>query len=189
MYVQVSQCIRYARTDDCPAEKILLQDLLAIHMVRSMEDNVIISYHHNSDFQKTTAKRLRSLVQRTGDSVYWSKLYGRSKDPTFVFLASLWYALYAWDEALEVLYAYLSERLVRRSSLDIYLCSDDSCRKGSCRKLATSRHVCCIRESCTSCRLTCSTINNFSATFVNRSNSCKIRPTQPWTKILAEKIP
>ena len=91
----------------------MLQDLLAIHMVRNKETNTIISYHHNSDLQKTTAKRLRSLVQRTGDSVYWSKLYDKSKDPTFVFLAILWYALYAWDEALEVLYAHLSEELVR----------------------------------------------------------------------------
>ncbi|KAF8553819.1 hypothetical protein OG21DRAFT_1522884 [Imleria badia] len=92
-------------------KKILLQDLLAIHMVRSTTENIIISYHHQSNLQKTTARRLQSLVQRTGDSVYWQKLYGRSKDPTFVFLAILWYALYAWDEALEVLYAHLSEQL------------------------------------------------------------------------------
>jgi hypothetical protein len=31
-----------------------------------------------------------------------------SKDPTFVFLAILWSALYAWDEALEALYAHFS---------------------------------------------------------------------------------
>jgi len=31
-----------------------------------------------------------------------------TKDPTFVFLALLWSALYAWDEALEVLYAHFS---------------------------------------------------------------------------------
>jgi Mg2+ and Co2+ transporter CorA len=90
---------------------VLLQDLLAIHMVRSREENIIISYHHHSKLQKTTAKRLQSLVQRTGDSVYWQKIYEKSKDATFVFLAILWYALYAWDEALEVLYAHLSERL------------------------------------------------------------------------------
>ncbi|KAF8122700.1 hypothetical protein EV363DRAFT_1359507 [Boletus edulis] len=92
-------------------KKILLQDLLAIHMVRSVKENIIISYHHSSKLQKTTAKRLQSLVQRTGDSVYWQKLYNKSSDPTFVFLAILWYALYAWDEALEVLYEHLSEQL------------------------------------------------------------------------------
>ncbi|KAI6104303.1 cora-like Mg2+ transporter protein-domain-containing protein [Pisolithus sp. B1] len=70
--------------------EILLQDLLAIHM-------------------KTSAKRLQSLVQRTGDSVYWSKLFSSSKDPTFVFLAILWYALYAWDEAFEVLYQHIKK--------------------------------------------------------------------------------
>ncbi|KAH0834812.1 hypothetical protein J3R83DRAFT_10421 [Lanmaoa asiatica] len=92
-------------------QKILLQDLLAIHMVRGTSANTIISYHHHSELQKTTAKRLQSLVQRTGDSVYWSKIYGKSRDPTFVFLAILWYALYAWDESFEVLYAHLNEQL------------------------------------------------------------------------------
>ncbi|KAF9239348.1 hypothetical protein BU15DRAFT_88111 [Melanogaster broomeanus] len=87
-----------------PSGKILLQDLLAVHMVRSTTTSTIISYHPHSELQRTSAKRLQSLVQRTGDSVYWSKIFARSKDPTFVFLAILWYALYAWDEAFEVLY-------------------------------------------------------------------------------------
>ncbi|KAI6158566.1 cora-like Mg2+ transporter protein-domain-containing protein [Pisolithus thermaeus] len=68
----------------------LLEDLLAIHM-------------------ETSASRLRSLVERTGDSVYWSKLFKKFEDPTFVFLAILWYALYAWDEAFEVLYQHIIE--------------------------------------------------------------------------------
>ncbi|KAI9572275.1 cora-like Mg2+ transporter protein-domain-containing protein [Boletus coccyginus] len=92
-------------------QTILLHDLLAIHMVRSTGDNTIISYHHHSELQRTTARRLQSLVQRTGDSVYWSKIFHRSKDPTFVFLTILWYALYAWDEALEVLHAHLTQKL------------------------------------------------------------------------------
>ncbi|KAI6131035.1 hypothetical protein EDD16DRAFT_1700414 [Pisolithus croceorrhizus] len=89
--------------------EILLQDLLAIHMVRRKESSIIISYHPISHLQKTSAKRLQSLVQRTGDSVYWSKLFDRSKDPTFVFLAILWYALYAWDESFEVLYRHINK--------------------------------------------------------------------------------
>ncbi|KAI6131031.1 hypothetical protein EDD16DRAFT_1792413 [Pisolithus croceorrhizus] len=89
--------------------EILLQDLLAIHMVRRKDSSTIISYHPISQFQKTSAKRLQSLVQRTGDSVYWSKLFSSSKDPTFVFLAILWYALYAWDEAFEVLYQHIKK--------------------------------------------------------------------------------
>lgn len=58
--------------------------------------------------QGTSAKRLQSLVQRTGDSVYWSNIFKKSKDPTFHFLAILWYALYAWDEAFEVLFRYIN---------------------------------------------------------------------------------
>jgi len=91
-----------------PDNIILLQDLLAIHMYRTSTTSTIISYHPSSELQRTSAKRLQSLVQRTGDSVYWSKIFDRSKDPTFLFLAILWYALYAWDEAFEVLYRYIN---------------------------------------------------------------------------------
>ena len=42
-----------------------------------------------------------------------------SKDPTFVFLAILWSALYAWDEALEALYAHFS-LLVSRTSFPLF---------------------------------------------------------------------
>ncbi|KAI5996504.1 cora-like Mg2+ transporter protein-domain-containing protein [Pisolithus orientalis] len=89
--------------------EILLQDLLAIHMVRTRDSSTIISYHPISNLKKTSAKRLQSLVQRTGDSVYWSKLFAKSRDPTFVFLAILWYALYAWDEAFEALYRHINK--------------------------------------------------------------------------------
>jgi len=86
----------------------LLQDLLAIHMVRERNTSTIISYHPISNFKTTSAQHLRSLVQRTGDSVYWSKIFDKSKDPTFLFLAILWYALYAWDEAFEALYKHIT---------------------------------------------------------------------------------
>jgi hypothetical protein len=39
---------------------------------------------------------------------YRQLIVRNSKDPTFVFLAILWSALYAWDEALEVLYKHFS---------------------------------------------------------------------------------
>jgi len=91
-----------------PGDKILVQDLLSIHMYRKPNTSTIISYHPSSELQRTSARRLQCLVQRTGDSVYWSKIFNRSKDPTFLFLAILWYALYAWDEAFEVLYRYVN---------------------------------------------------------------------------------
>ncbi|KAG6379661.1 hypothetical protein JVT61DRAFT_10181 [Boletus reticuloceps] len=89
-----------------PNNKILVQDLLSLHMVRKPTTSTIISYHPSLD--GTSAKRLQSLAHRTGDSVYWSNIYKRSKDPTFLFLAILWYALYAWDESFEVLFLYIS---------------------------------------------------------------------------------
>ncbi|KAH0834804.1 3-beta hydroxysteroid dehydrogenase/isomerase family-domain-containing protein [Lanmaoa asiatica] len=106
----ISSCL--GRTDtnlDVHEEnKFLFQDLLSLHMVRSTNTSTIISCHPSSGLQGTSAKRLQSLVQRTGDSVYWSKIFERSKDPTFLFLAILWYALYAWDESFEVLFRYIN---------------------------------------------------------------------------------
>ncbi|KAG2130870.1 hypothetical protein DEU56DRAFT_954249 [Suillus clintonianus] len=93
-----------------PAEKYLLQDLLALHMIRSSDPSgsTIISYHPGAQWKRTTAERLKSLIHKVGESVYWQKIFEQSKDPTFVFLAILWYALYAWDESLEHLYTHMN---------------------------------------------------------------------------------
>jgi hypothetical protein len=48
-------------------------------------------------------------MERAGGSVYWNKIFQESKDPTFFFLQILWYALYSWDEAFEVLYTRIKE--------------------------------------------------------------------------------
>ncbi|KAG0707781.1 hypothetical protein DFH29DRAFT_597534 [Suillus ampliporus] len=88
---------------------MLFIDLLAIHMVRGVETNTIISYHPESTWCRTSAKRLHSLMQLVGASVYWQKIFSKSKDPTFVFLAILWYALYAWDESFELLDNHVSD--------------------------------------------------------------------------------
>ncbi|KAG0699510.1 hypothetical protein DFH29DRAFT_44556 [Suillus ampliporus] len=88
---------------------MLFIDLLAIHMVRGVETSTIISYHPESTWCRTPAKRLHSLMQLVGGSVYWQKIFSKSKDPTFVFLAILWYALYAWDESFELLDYHVSD--------------------------------------------------------------------------------
>ncbi|OAX32053.1 hypothetical protein K503DRAFT_852217 [Rhizopogon vinicolor AM-OR11-026] len=84
----------------------LFIDLLAIHMVRDVNTSTIISYHPEST-SISSAKRLHSLMQLVGDSVYWQHIFSKSKDPTFLLLALLWYALYAWDESLEALYNHI----------------------------------------------------------------------------------
>lgn len=93
-----------------PAEKYLLQDLLALHMIRSSDPggSTIISYHPSAQWNRTTAERLKNLVHKVGESVYWQKIFEQSKDPTFFFLAILWYALYAWDESLDHLYTHMN---------------------------------------------------------------------------------
>jgi hypothetical protein len=93
-----------------PAEKYLLQDLLALHMIRSSDPSgsTIISYHPSAQWNRTTAERLKNLLHKVGESVYWQKIFEQSKDPTFFFLAILWYALYAWDESLDHLYIHMN---------------------------------------------------------------------------------
>ncbi|KIJ63967.1 hypothetical protein HYDPIDRAFT_175727 [Hydnomerulius pinastri MD-312] len=88
------------------ANNVLVQDLLAVHMVRTSKSSTIISYHPNSGCQRTSAKRLQSLVQRAGQNLYWQRIFAKSDDPTFLLLAILWYVLYAWDEAFEALYMH-----------------------------------------------------------------------------------
>jgi hypothetical protein len=88
---------------------MLFIDLLAIHMIRDVKTSTIISYHPESTWCRTSAKGLHSLMQLVGDSVYWQKIFAKTTDPTFLFLAVLWYPLYAWDESFELLYTHVSE--------------------------------------------------------------------------------
>jgi len=105
-YTEAKQPIDTQAPLSLPDNKFLHQDLLSLHMVRNTTTSTIISYHPS--LRGTSAKHMQSLVSRTGDSVYWSKIFKRSKDPTFLFLATLWYALYAWDEAFEILFRYIT---------------------------------------------------------------------------------
>jgi hypothetical protein len=88
-------------------------DLLAIHMIREEKTSTIISYHPESARYRTSAERLHSLMLLVGESVYWQDIFSKSKDPTFLLLAMLWYALYGWDESLESLHNHVTS-LVRR---------------------------------------------------------------------------
>jgi len=89
------------------AAKVLVSDLLAIHMVRAPKNSTLITYHPPRETRGTDAETLHSRVYYAGASVYWSKLYAQATDPTFVLVATLWYALYAWDQTFEFLYQHI----------------------------------------------------------------------------------
>jgi hypothetical protein len=90
------------------SDKIVLLDLLAIHMIRDQTcGSTIISFHPTREWQATSANRLFSRVRFAGQSVYWQKIFEKTSDPTFLLLAIVWYALYAWDEALQTLYGHV----------------------------------------------------------------------------------
>jgi len=73
-------------------------------MVRSATTNTIISYHPHSEPQMASSKRLQYLVQRAGETLYWSKIFANATDPTLYFLVILWYIFSAWDDVFEELY-------------------------------------------------------------------------------------
>ncbi|KXN85113.1 hypothetical protein AN958_11690 [Leucoagaricus sp. SymC.cos] len=104
------------------SRRILFSDIISLHLIRHpTEGHTIISYHAPRKFRATQAKTLCDRFQLTGCSVYWSKIFERSKDPTFAFLSLLWYALYAWDESLEALYnhiCFLESNVLENTELD-----------------------------------------------------------------------
>ncbi|KAG6917353.1 hypothetical protein DXG01_002818 [Tephrocybe rancida] len=95
-------------------ELIIVHEMLAVHMIRSSKDNTVISFHPN-DSRSTAALHLRSRIMDAGLSVYWVNILKATHDPTFILLIYMWYAMYAWDQALEQLYIYIS-RLERRTT-------------------------------------------------------------------------
>jgi len=98
-----------ATKESASVKHFIITDLLAIHMVRKTKQSTIITYHPTERWWATTAENLRTRTYLAGQSVYWNHIFRKSNDPTFVMLATLWYALYAWDEALETLWNHICE--------------------------------------------------------------------------------
>ncbi|KAK0190526.1 hypothetical protein F5146DRAFT_557424 [Armillaria mellea] len=84
----------------------LVLDLLAVHLIRNVEGNILISYH-DPGWEATSAPYLHERMHSAGRSVYWQNIFQRSQDPTFVVLIFIWHAICAWDEALEALYVHI----------------------------------------------------------------------------------
>lgn len=109
--------------DDPKRNRVLILDLLALHMLRTSaesESSTIISYHPNSEWKTTPAESLYSRVYLVGQSVYWQKIFANSDDPTFVLLATLWYALYSWDESFEILWEHICQLVRCMNCLELH---------------------------------------------------------------------
>ncbi|KAK1225976.1 hypothetical protein PQX77_011044 [Marasmius sp. AFHP31] len=99
----------------------LVLDLLSVHLIRNVEGNTIISYHHSGP-DATSAQYLHERIRFAGQSVYWQSIFQKSPDPTFVLLTFIWHAMYAWDEALETLYnhiCWLETTVLKTSNMQI----------------------------------------------------------------------
>ncbi|KAF4612869.1 hypothetical protein D9613_011170 [Agrocybe pediades] len=88
--------------------RVLLPDLLSLHLIRgTAHGSTIISYHADKSFDTTSAEYLHKRVRFAGKSVYWQNIFRKSTDPTLLLLTFIWHTVYAWDEALEHLYAHV----------------------------------------------------------------------------------
>jgi hypothetical protein len=87
--------------------KVLISDLLAVHMVRAPTNSTLITIHPPRETRGTDAGTLHARLYYTGASAHWSKLYAQVTDPTFVIVTTLWHAFYAWDQALDILYEHI----------------------------------------------------------------------------------
>ncbi|KIL68357.1 hypothetical protein M378DRAFT_21887 [Amanita muscaria Koide BX008] len=88
--------------------KVLVRNLLSVHLIRNVTKSIIISYHGGKS-DDTTAAYLHERIRYAGRSVYWQKMLKVDKDPTLVLLVFVWHAIYAWDEALGDLYVHICE--------------------------------------------------------------------------------
>ncbi|KAF9559806.1 hypothetical protein CPC08DRAFT_637387 [Agrocybe pediades] len=103
-------------------DRLLVLDLLAVHLIRNVNGSTIISFHPTLNLPTTTAAFLQERIRFAGQSVYWQSIFQRSADPTFLLLAFMWHALYAWDEALENLYDHicsLETRVIETSNMHL----------------------------------------------------------------------
>ncbi|KAF4613148.1 hypothetical protein D9613_011169 [Agrocybe pediades] len=89
--------------------RLLVPDILSIHLIRREKGSIIISYHADEiqGNHVTSASYLHQRIRFAGQSVYWQNIFKQYEDSTFVMLLFIWHTLYAWDEALEHLYAHI----------------------------------------------------------------------------------
>ncbi|KIM41609.1 hypothetical protein M413DRAFT_445584 [Hebeloma cylindrosporum] len=102
--------------------RLLVLDLLAVHLIRNINGSTIISFHPSLDLPTTKADFLHERIRFAGQSVYWQSIFQKSPDPTFVLLTFVWHAMYAWDEALENLYEHicsLETRVIETSEMPL----------------------------------------------------------------------
>lgn len=96
-------------------------------MVRAVDESTIVMVLPSSDYYLTTsAADIQDRVLLAGKSVYWGTLLSQTKDPTFMLVILLWHALYAWDEAMQVLYEHIIY-LVRCLSVTLSPDAADPC--------------------------------------------------------------
>ncbi|KAF9530553.1 hypothetical protein CPB83DRAFT_850531 [Crepidotus variabilis] len=103
-------------------KRILVLDLLAVHLIRNVNGSTLISFHPTMELPTTPADFLHTRIRFAGQSVYWQNIFQNSPDPTFLLLTFVWHAVYAWDEALENLYTHicsLETRVISTSEMPL----------------------------------------------------------------------
>lgn len=96
--------------------------MLAVLLVRVPHQETLVTVHPGPI--PHSARTLQDRIFMAGKGIYWGNLMRRTPDPIFVLLLVMWSALYAWDEAMEVLYThitYLEKRVLGFRLKDVEL--------------------------------------------------------------------
>ena len=89
-------------------DQTLVVDLLAVHLTRDDTESIIVSILGESKYWLTTsAEEMKERVLLAAKGVYWQNLLKQTQDPTFMLLIFVWHALYATDEAFDVLFEHI----------------------------------------------------------------------------------
>ena len=89
-------------------DQTLVVDLLAVHLTRDDTESIIVSILGESKYWLTTsAEEMKERVLLAAKGVYWQQMLKQTQDPTFMLLIFVWHALYATDEAFDVLFEHI----------------------------------------------------------------------------------
>ncbi|KAJ8520795.1 hypothetical protein ONZ45_g2413 [Pleurotus djamor] len=105
------------------SNRLLYQDLLSVHLVRSQGNSTLVSYHSpQSHWYGTEARELHRRIHYVGRNQHWHSIFRDCGDPTFLLLPFLWHAVYSWDESQEVLELHICHL----ETLDIHISNIES---------------------------------------------------------------
>ena len=94
-------------------------DLLSLYLIRSVDGNILLSYHHSDTPRGTAPSWLQKRIYIGCQSPHWRQAFADSEDPALVLLLLMWCALSSWGQAIDVLWKNLLKLVSGPQTLQI----------------------------------------------------------------------